>query len=82
MADENRVTLAAVRDALKGLGYTPGDADVVVAGIVKEGRLSLPHQADAFVLEKAEGVTGRVRVEGVIPAGTNTLRVRSVAKLE
>jgi copper chaperone CopZ len=80
MAEENRVTLGAVRDALKGLGYTPGDAEVVAVGEVKDGRLSLPHQVDAFVLEKAGDATGRVRVEGTVQAGTDTLQVRRFAK--
>lgn len=33
---ENTVTLAAIRDALKSLGYTPGDANVKVRGEIRE----------------------------------------------
>lgn len=82
MAEDNRVTLHALRDAVKGLGYTPGDVELVVIGIVKDGRLSLPHQADAFVLENADNISGRVRVEGSVAAGTNTLKPRTATKLE
>ena len=79
MAVENRITLALIRDVLKGLGHTPGDAEIVVVGTAKDGRLSLPHQTDAFVLEKAEGATGHVRMEGTVAAGTNTLQVRTIS---
>jgi hypothetical protein len=51
-------------------------------GVAKDGRLSLPHQPDAFVLENAEGVSGRVRIEGTVAAGTDTLKVRVVTKQE
>jgi copper chaperone CopZ len=81
-AAENRVTLTAIRDALKGLGYTPGDAEVVVVGEAKDGRLSLPHQPGAFMLEGGTAASGRVRVGGTVRAGTDTLRVRTVAKQE
>jgi hypothetical protein len=82
LADENRVTLAVVRDAMKSLGYTPGDAQIVVVGVAKAGKLSLPHQPEAFVLENAADASGRVRIEGSVAAGTDILRVRSVAKEE
>ena len=82
MTPENRVTLSLIRDALKGLGYTPGDAEVVIIGIVKDGRLSLPHQDGAFLLEKPDSATGRVRIEGTVPAATDTLRVRTASKQE
>jgi copper chaperone CopZ len=71
LTPDNRVTLNAIRDALKGIGYTPGDADIVVSGTVKGDKLSLPHQPDAFVLDKA--VDGQTRVTGKVPAGTNRL---------
>jgi copper chaperone CopZ len=79
---ENRVTLSLIRDSLKMLGYTPGDADVVVIGDAKDGRLSLPSQMEEFVLEKPDSASGRVRVEGTVPAGMSTLRVRSATKQE
>jgi copper chaperone CopZ len=68
---ENTVTLSAVRDALKGLGYTPGDAVVTVRGRVeahgKERVLSLPHQERAFLVE-GDAEAGIVTLTGAVPA--------------
>lgn len=80
LTPDNKVTLGAIRDALKGLGYTPGDADVVVSGTAEDGRLRLPNQPYPFILEKHNGATGLVRVEGTVPAATDTLRVRTITK--
>ena len=70
LAAGNRVTLDAIRDALKGIGYTPGDAEIVVAGAMKRGKLSLPHQPEAFAAELPDG---DVKVKGVVPAGTTKI---------
>ena len=51
-----------------------------MVGEVKDGRLSLPHQPDAFVLEGGAAASGRVRMAGTVQAGTDTLRVRTIAK--
>jgi copper chaperone CopZ len=71
LAPDNRVTLDAIRDALKGVGYTPGDAEIVVSGTVKGDKLSLPHQPDAFIVEKTN--VEKTRVTGKVPAGTNRI---------
>ena len=78
-APENRVKLDLIRDALKGLGYTPGDAAVVVVGTLAGNRVDLPHQPEAFILDKADGSNGRVRIRGSLKAGTQNISVQSIA---
>ena len=78
LAPENTAKLDAIRDALKGLGYTPGDATVVLAGTVSADRLHLPHQQDAFILDKADKSDGRVRITGTVTAGTDKVAVQNI----
>jgi copper chaperone CopZ len=70
--DENTVTLTAVREALKGLGYTPGDALVTVRGSIEangqENVLSLPHQKGAFVIDGGTA-SGAVTITGNVMPG-------------
>jgi hypothetical protein len=79
LAAENSVKLDTVRDALKGLGYTPGDAVVALVGNVAGDRVSLPHHPDAFILDKSQATPGRVRVKGKIEAGTQKLSVEAIS---
>jgi copper chaperone CopZ len=79
LAAENSVKLDSIRDALKGLGYTPGDAVVVLVGSVTGDRVSLPHQQDAFVLDKAAASADRVRIKGTVATGTQKLTAQSVS---
>ena len=79
LAPENTAKLDAIRDALKGLGYTPGEAAVVLMGTVSIDRVHLPHQQDAFLLDKAERSSGRVRINGTVSARTQKLTVQSIA---
>jgi hypothetical protein len=78
-AQENTAKLDAIRDALKGLGYTPGDAAIELIGTVAADRVNLPHQQDAFILDKAESRTGRVQIKGMVKAGTQNLSVQNIA---
>ena len=64
---ENTLTLAAIRDLLKSIGYTPEEANIVVRGDLREGILSMKHQERAFVIEGASGA-GTVTLTGVVPA--------------
>lgn len=79
LAQTNTVTLDVVRDTLKNLGYTPGDAAVKVRGVLREGVLSLPHQEAAFTVARAES-EGAVRVEGSVAAASKELKARSVTR--
>ena len=74
---ENTLTLAAVRDALKSMGYTPEEARIVVHGELRDGVLSTKHQERAFRVEGAKE-TGAVVIEGDVPAGSDRLRARAV----
>jgi copper chaperone CopZ len=74
---DNTITLAAIRDALKSIGYTPEEANIVVRGDLRDGVLSLKHQGRAFVVEGAKE-TGSVSIEGTVPAGTDELRPRYI----
>jgi len=79
LAPDNSVKLDAIRDALKGLGYTPGDAVVVLVGNIAGDRVSLPHQQDAFVLDKPEASGDRVRIKGTVAAGMRKLTAQIVS---
>jgi copper chaperone CopZ len=79
LAADNSVKLDTIRDALKGLGYTPGDSVVVLVGSISGDRVNLPHQDDAFVLDKAEAPGDRVRIKGTVAAGTQKLAAQSVS---
>lgn len=79
LGETNKITLDTIRDTLKGLGYTPEEARVEVSGQLRDGVLSLPHQAAAFTLAGA-AVEGAVRVEGSVAAGSKDLKARSVTR--
>jgi copper chaperone CopZ len=74
---ENTVTLDAIRDALKSMGYTPEEASIVVNGEVSGGILSMKHQKNAFQVEGASD-SGSLTIEGSVASGTNRLQARSV----
>jgi cation transport ATPase len=77
LKDDNTVTMAAIRDALKSMGYTPEEANIVVHGDLRDGVLSMKHQEAAFEIDGAS-VSGSVIVEGSVAAGSNRLQARSV----
>ena len=74
---ENTLTLTAIRDALKSMGYTPEEARVSVQGELRDGVLSMKHQERAFTIEGARE-TGAVVVEGTVAAGGDRLKPSSV----
>ena len=53
LADQNRVTLEQVWDAIKRVGFTPGETKVVVRGAVKGDALTIS------VLDKTIKIEGR-----------------------
>ncbi len=67
LADQNRVTLEQVWDAIKRVGFTPGDTKVIVRGSVKADSLTISvidktikiegHAADAESVELKGSVT-------------------------
>jgi copper chaperone CopZ len=64
---ENTVTLAAIRDALKSLGYTPGAAKITARGDLRSGVLGFPHQERAFIVDPPEG-EGAITLTGNVAA--------------
>jgi cation transport ATPase len=74
---ENTVTLPAIRDVLKSMGYTPEEANIVAAGDLRDGVLSMKHQQRAFVVD-GSAESGAVVVEGSVAPGSDRLKPRSV----
>ena len=74
---DNTITLAAIRDALKSMGYTPQEATVIVQGELRGGVLAMKHEERAFVVEGATE-SGAVVVEGTVAAGSDRLQARSI----
>jgi copper chaperone CopZ len=67
LADQNRVTLEQVWDAIKRVGFTPGDTKVIVRGAVKGDSLVIA------VLDKTLKIEGRAaEAENVELKGTIT----------
>jgi copper chaperone CopZ len=62
LADQNRVTLEQVWDAIKRVGFTPGDTKVTVRGAVKGDSLTIS------VIDKT------IKIEGNVPQGDVELK--------
>ena len=62
LADQNRVTLEQVWDAVKRIGFTPGETKVTVRGSVKGDDLTIS------VIDKT------IKIEGHVPPGGAELR--------
>jgi len=64
-APVNRVTVARIREAIRGNGFMARDAEVRVAGsLVQRGdtpTLVIPETGEAFLLEEAPGAPGVLR---------------------
>ena len=74
---DNTITLAAIRDVLKSMGYTPQEATVIVQGELRDGVLSMKNQERAFTIEGAKE-SGAVIIEGTVPPGSDRLQARSI----
>jgi copper chaperone CopZ len=59
LADQNRVTMEQVWDAIKRVGFTPGSTKVTVRGAVKGGSLTI------------SGIDKSIAIEGRAPEGEN-----------
>ena len=67
LADQNRVTLEQVWDAIKRVGFTPGDTKVIVRGTVRGDSLTIS------VIDKTIKIEGRpTDAENVELKGTIT----------
>ncbi|MBX5494582.1 MAG: heavy-metal-associated domain-containing protein [Bryobacteraceae bacterium] len=73
LKEGNRVRLERLRDALKGLGYTPGEATVEVRGKASGDRLDVSGFEPAYVLklEPAKQSDNASLWRGVIPYSAN-----------
>src|ERR1700689_2345552 len=67
LAEQNRITLEQVWDAIKRVGFTPGDTKVVVRGAVKADSLTVS------IIDKTIKIEGRAtEAENVELKGTIT----------
>jgi copper chaperone CopZ len=82
---DNRVPLSEVRDAIKRVGFAPGEARVAVRGQTGEDggkRVLHPHGLDQ-VLELRDtppAANGNLWIEGVIPAARPGVRDTLIAR--
>ena len=87
---ENKVQLAAIRDAVKGVGYTPGETRIVARGSLTldngEWRFLPSGVEKSFSADVPEDVRkaagSDVIVEGVFPEKSDVLKVKSAKKPE
>lgn len=86
LAAGNRVPLSEIRDAIKRVGFTPGEARVRVRGIIeKENEQSIlkPHGLEQAIAlaGSVPSSDGEVELEGIIPASNpqsrDTLTVKT-----
>jgi copper chaperone CopZ len=62
LADQNRLTLEQVWDAVKRIGFTPGETKVTVRGTVKGDDLAIT------------GIDKTIKIEGHVPPGDAELQ--------
>lgn len=87
LAAGNRVPLSEVRDSVKRVGFTPGEARVVVLGtIVEESgqRLLKPHGSEQRIELRGAvppaASAAEVKLEGTIPAANTRSRDTLIVK--
>ncbi len=66
LADRNRITMEQVWDAIKRVGFTPGDANVIVRGSVKGDFLTISGIDKTIVIEGGAPDGENVELKGVI----------------
>jgi copper chaperone CopZ len=66
LADQNRVTLEQVWDAIKRVGFTPGDTKVIVRGAVKGDSLTISLIDKTIKFEGHAGEAENVELKGTI----------------
>ena len=63
-AAQNRLGPEQVWDAIKRVGFTPGNTDVKVRGSVKDGKLDVPESGKSFALEGRADNADSVEIQG------------------
>jgi len=79
LAARNRVGVAEVWDAIKRVGFTPGETKVVVRGTVSGTRLDVPEIGKAFEIEGRAADGEGVQLKGTItppPDPRTPIRIR------
>lgn len=66
LADQNRVTLEQVWDAIKRVGFTPGDTRVIVRGAVKGDSLTISVIDKTIKIEGPAAEAENVELKGTI----------------
>ena len=66
LADQNRVTLEQVWDAIKRIGFTPGDTKVIVRGAVKGDSLTISGIDKTIKVEGHAAEAENVELKGTI----------------
>ena len=82
----NAVKLSAIRDAVKGVGYTPGETKVIARGTLTSDSFQISGPDTVLKVEGPEELRKAatdVIVEGVIPEKSpDLLKIKSVRKPE
>src|SRR5271168_491621 len=79
LAERNRVGVEQVWDAIKRVGFTPGETKVVVRGTVSGKKLDVPEIGKAFEIEGTAAEGEGVRLKGTItppPDPRTPIRIR------
>lgn len=83
---ENTVKLSAIRDAVKGVGYTPGETRIIARGNLTPDSFEITGPDTVFKVEGPDDLRQpalNVLVEGVIPEKSpDLLQIKSVRKAE
>lgn len=82
LADQNRIALEQVWDAIKRVGFTPGDTKVTVRGSVKAGSLTISVIDKTIVIEGSTPDGENVELKGIIappPDPRTPLKLKTVA---
>ncbi len=71
LADQNRIGVDPVWDAIKRVGFTPGETKVVVRGSVKASKLEVAEINKTFELDGKAPEGDGVKVKGAITPPSN-----------
>jgi copper chaperone CopZ len=82
LADQNRVTMEQVWDAIKRVGFTPGNTKVTVRGAVKGASLTISGIDKTVVIEGRAPEGEKIELKGVIvpPPDPRTLLKLRIAE--
>lgn len=82
LAEKNRVGIEQVWDAVKRVGFTPGDTTVKVRGAVKGSKLEVPEIGKTFAIDGSSPEGDSVELKGTVtpPPDPRTPVVIRIAK--